>query len=405
MASRGKGKGAQADNEIRIPLTRPYLSEEEVAAASDVIRSGWLTQGPKVKELEKKFASFIGCKDAVAVSSCTAALHLSLIAAGIGEGDEVICPSYTFIATPNSIIHAGAKPVFVDIDPRTYNINPESIEAAITPNTKAIMPAYQGSAAGIKRIYEIADRHNLLVIEDAAPAVGAIYDVNKRLGSESYLCCFSLHPRKVITCGEGGLIAANSSELAGKLRKLRHHSMSVSDLQRHNSNEVIFESYPEIGYNYRMTDIQAAIASVQLDRLEGLILKRRELAERYNIAFERYPWIALPVNNKEIYNTYQSYMIRLTPRARIKRDTLMKKLMEKGISTRRGFLSCHKEEFYRDMYSDLNLPETEYCTDNCIILPLYPALNFKEQDYVMQHIERVINEAATGTPAFERSLR
>ncbi len=389
---------------MKIPITKPYLAEEEVAAASEVIRSGWLTQGPKVAELEKRFAEYIGCIDVVAVSSCTAALHISLLAAGIGAGDEVICPSYTFIATPNSIVYVGAKPVFVDIDPETYNIDPELIEDAITERTKAILPAYQGVATDVERIYEIAREHSLAVIEDAAPAVGAYYN-HKKLGSESHLCCFSLHPRKVITCGEGGLIATDDKQTADKLRKLRHHYMSVSDLERHKSDKIIFETYPDVGYNYRMTDIQAAIATVQLERLDGLILRRREIAERYNSAFEDIEWLQTPINNDDAYNTFQSYMLKLLPDAPVKRNTMMEKLLKKGIASRRGFLSCHREAYYRRMYPDLKLPNTEYCTDNCIILPLYPALSQKEQNYIIENIRKIADEAVVDTPALERSLR
>ncbi|MBD3169718.1 MAG: aminotransferase class I/II-fold pyridoxal phosphate-dependent enzyme [candidate division Zixibacteria bacterium] len=389
---------------MKIPLTKPYLSQEEENAASEVIRSGWLTQGPRVAELERKLVDYIGCRDAVAVSSCTTALYLCLIAAGIGDGDEVICPAYTFIATPNSIVHAGAKPVFVDIDPATYNLDPNLIEDTITNRTKAIMPAYQGMASGTDEINEIARKHNLAVIEDAAPAIGALYK-GRKVGSESFLSCFSLHPRKVITAGEGGLITTNDPETGKKLRKLRHHYMSVTDLERHKSDDLIFESYPEVGYNFRMTDIQAAIASVQIDRLEGLIVKRRELAYRYNEAFGKINWVSVPVNDENHYNTYQSYMIRLSPEAPVSRDNIMKGLMKAQIASRRGFISCHKESYYRKMYPDLTLKNSEYCTDNCIILPLFPAMTRREQDYVIENFKRIASESTVDTPALAGSLR
>ena len=234
-----------------IPITRPSLGEEEVAAVADVIRSGWLTQGKRVEEFEQAVAHYVGAEHAVAVSNCTSALHLALVAAGVGHGDEVICPSFSFIATANAIVHAGAVPVFVDIDPRTYNIDATSVERAITERTSAIVPVDQiGLAADLRYIRELAHFHNLAIVEDAAPALGATVDA-ERVGSRSDLTCFSFHPRKSITTGEGGMITTADGDVAAHLRRLRSHGASTSDLMRHASGTDELEPYAELGFNYR----------------------------------------------------------------------------------------------------------------------------------------------------------
>src|SRR6202521_7991 len=230
-----------------IPITRPFVGEEEVAAAAEVIRSGWLTQGERVQQFETAVAQYVGAGRAVAVSNCTTALHLALLAASVRPGDEVICPAFSFIATANAIVHAGARPVFVDIDPRTYNIDPELVEAAITPRTKVIMPVDQiGLAADITAIRAIAKRHGVKVVEDAAPSLGAMIG-GRRVGSLSDLTCFSFHPRKSITTGEGGAITTDNPEAAGWLSRIRSHGASTSDLQRHHSKTIAFEEYRELG--------------------------------------------------------------------------------------------------------------------------------------------------------------
>jgi perosamine synthetase len=363
-----------------IPITRPFVGEDEVAAAGEVIRSGWLTQGERVQEFETSVARYVGAGRAVAVSNCTTALHLALLAAGVGPGDEVICPSFSFIATANAILHAGAQPVFVDINPRTYNIDPELVEAAITPRTKVIMPVDQiGLAADINAIRTIAERYGLKVVEDAAPSLGAMIG-GRRVGSLSDLTCFSFHPRKSITTGEGGVITTDDPEAAAWLSRIRSHGASTSDLQRHRSKTVAFEEYRELGYNYRMTDIQAAIGVVQLRKLDSILAERRRLAARYAKLLAGYEWLEVPFEPHDSFHTYQSYCIRL--RSEKMREAIMADLAGRGISTRRGVMAIHMEPFYRELYPDVSLPITELCSAETLLLPLFPGLTDEEQQLV-----------------------
>src|SRR5205823_819974 len=278
-----------------IPIARPYVGPEEEQAVIQSLRSGWLSQGPRVAEFEKQFAQYVGAKHAIAVSSCTAALHLAFIGAGIGSGDEVLCPSLSFIATANSVRYVGATPIFVDIDPLTYNLDPNRIEAAITPRTKAVLAVHQiGLPAALQEILEIARRRNLVVIEDAACAIGSIY-TGQRIGSpHASMACFSFHPRKILTTGEGGMITTSEEKVAARLRRLRQHAMSVSAAVRHNADKVVFECYDEVGYNYRMTDLQAAVGLVQLHRLDDFLRRRRDLAARYSEELKRVSWLICP---------------------------------------------------------------------------------------------------------------
>ncbi len=360
-----------------IPITRPSLGDEEVAAAAEVIRSGWLTQGERVERFEAAVAGYVGAKHAVAVSNCTSALHLALLAAGVGPGDEVICPSFSFIATANAILHAGARPVFVDIEPRTYNMDPELVEAAITPRTKAVMPVDQiGLAADIPAIREIARRHGLKVVEDAAPSLGSTVG-DRRVGSLSDLTCFSFHPRKSITTGEGGVITTDDDEADSLLRRLRSHAASTSDLQRHRTGTVQFEEYRELGYNYRMTDIQAAIGVVQMRKLDSMLAERRRLAACYGELMQGWDWLELPYEPPDRMHTFQSYCVRL--RAPERREAIMAELAGQGIATRRGVMAIHLEPYYQALNPGVRLPVTEQCTGATMLLPLFPGLTDDEQ--------------------------
>ena len=373
-----------------IPVARPSIGVEEEKAVLEVLRSGWLAQGARVAEFEKRFAEYVGATHAVAVSSCTTALHLALVSAGVQPGDEVLCPSLSFIATANSIRYAAATPVFVDIDPATYNMDPACIEAAITPRTRAILVVHQvGLPSALKEISEIATRHGLAVLEDAACAIGSEYE-NQRIGSPyTAMACFSFHPRKILTTGEGGMITTANEELAIRLRKLRQHAMTVSDLTRHSSTQVVTESYDEVGYNYRMTDMQAALGIVQLERLDDMLARRRWLAARYSEQLVRIDWFIPPVAPAGCRHNFQSYMTRLKSNAPLGRDQLMQELLNRGISTRRGIMAIHREAPYRDPRWKNQLPQTEYITDNTIILPLFYTMTDEEQDYVIDCITHV----------------
>lgn len=363
-----------------IPITRPSLGDDEVAAAAEVIRSGWLTQGEKVEQFEAAVARYVGSRHAVAVSNCTSALHLALVAAGIGPGDEVICPSFSFIATANAIVHAGARPVFVDIEPATYNMDPELVEAAVTPRTKAVMPVDQiGLAADIPAIHAIARRHGLKVVEDAAPSLGSTVGT-QRVGSLSDLTCFSFHPRKSITTGEGGVITTDDDEAASLMRRLRSHAASTSDLQRHRSGTVQFEEYRELGYNYRMTDIQAAIGVVQMGKLDAAIAERRRLAARYAELLGGRDWLSVPREPAGRTHTYQSYCVRLS--SAHQREKVMADLAALAIATRRGVMAIHLEPYYRKLTPGVRLPVTEQCASETLLLPLFPGLTDEDQQYV-----------------------
>ena len=380
-----------------IPIAKPFIGEEEEASVLKTLRSGWLSQGPAVAEFEKQFAAFVGAKHAIALSSCTTALHLAFVAADLAPGDEVLCPSLSFIATANSIRYVGATPIFVDIDPRTFNIDPSRVEAAITPRTRAILAVHQiGLPAAMNQINEIAARHNLLVIEDAACAIGSEYQ-GRRIGApHSWMACFSFHPRKILTTGEGGMITTNDDRLAARLRPLRQHGMTVSDVARHSAKNVVIESYDEVGYNFRMTDMQAAIGLVQLGRVEGFIERRRTFAARYDQASRQLGWLTPPYEPEGFRHNYQSYMARLAKNAPISRDNLMQALLDRGISTRRGVMATHRELPYRDPRWSRELPETEAATDECIILPLFHQMTDEDQLFVIESIKEVAQLAACG---------
>jgi len=375
---------------MNVPIARPSFGQLEEEAVIEVLRSGWVSQGPRVAEFERQFAEYVGAAHAVAVSSCTTALHLALVAAGVKPGDEVICPSLSFIATANAIVYAGATPVFADIDRSTYNLDPNRIEDLITPRTSAILLVHQiGLPSPIDAIQAVASRHGLALVEDAACAIGSEYR-GQRIGKpHTAMACFSFHPRKILTTAEGGMLTTNDEEMAARVRRLRQHAMTVSDLARHSSSRVVIEHYDEVGYNYRMTDLQAAIGLVQLHRLDKMLLRRRELAERYTQRLSKLGWLVPPREPSDCRHNFQSYMARLTEDAPISRDALMQELLDHGIASRRGIMAIHRELPYRDQAVEARLPETGLVTDTSIILPLFYEMKEEEQEYVMNCFEQI----------------
>jgi dTDP-4-amino-4,6-dideoxygalactose transaminase len=367
-----------------IPIAKPYLTADEAQAAYDTILTGWITQGPRVAEFEEKFAAYTGAKYAVAVSNCTTALHLAMIVAGIREGDEVICPSMSYVATANSIKYVGAKPVFAEVNPKTYNLDVVDTERKITPKTKAILLVHQiGMPADIDAFKRLADTYKLKLIEDAACAAGSAYQTAK-IGSHSELVCFSLHPRKVISTGDGGFITTNREDYYLRMKLLRQHGMSVNDRVRHESAKVIFEDHIEVGYNYRMTDIQAAVGIKQLEKLEWIVAERRKIAMQYHEAFSDIDFIRLPIEEEGYFSNYQSYSVYLKENCPISRNELMQKMLDAGVSTRRGIMTSHRETAYKAECAGLSLPISENAADNSIILPLYIPMKSEDVKKVIE---------------------
>ncbi len=372
-----------------IPIAKPYVTKEEAQAAYDTILTGWITQGPKVLEFEQKFAEYTGSNYAAAVSNCTTALHLSLIVSGVKANDEVICPSMTYIATANAIMYVGAKPVFAEVN-KDYNIDIKHVESLITSKTKAILIVHQiGMPADIDAFKILCHKYNLILIEDAACAIGSSYKGNK-IGSHSDLVCFSFHPRKVISTGDGGMVTSSRIDFIERIKLLRQHGMSVNDRIRHESTKVIFEDHIEVGYNYRMTDIQAAVGIKQLEKLDWIIEERRKIAFKYIEAFKYIDCIRLPLEKEKYHSNYQSFSVHLKENCPISRNDLMQKLLDAGISTRRGVMTCHRETAYKNS-EHYHLPISESLADNSIIIPLYVPMTDEEIQYVissfMKHIK------------------
>lgn len=373
-----------------IPLARPFLSIEESQAATEVIHSGWVTQGPKVAEFEKVVADYVDVRYAIATSNCTTALYTALMCLGAGPGDEVIVPSFTFVASANSILQTGATPILVDIDPLTYNLDVAKIEALITSRTKAIMPVHQiGLPADMGPILGLAKKYGLHIVEDAACALGAVYK-NRKVGCLSEASCFSFHPRKVITTGEGGMITTDSEELAERARLFRSHGASISDLARHKTGGILYEQYVDVGYNYRLTDIQAAIGIEQMKKLEFILKKRNEIAQEYDEALSDLEEITLPYVPEYAVHTYQSYIIRLNDKCRTPRDELLQRMIERGIACRRGIPPIHLEPYWVKRFGQSHLPVTEKVSLATLFLPIYPTMTLKDTKYVIDTLKMLL---------------
>ncbi|MEU5891216.1 DegT/DnrJ/EryC1/StrS family aminotransferase [Streptomyces sp. NPDC047461] len=366
----------------RIPVMIPWLGEEEAKAASDAVLSGWVAQGPRVAAFERAFAERVGAEHAVAVSSCTTALHLALVALGLGPGDEVVVPSLSFIATANAVRYVGAEPVFADVDLATGNLTPATVDAVRTPRTKAVLAVHQGGVpADVHALRAACADWDLPLVEDAACAIGSTVG-GKPVGHGALIAAWSFHPRKLVTTGEGGMVTTDDAEWAARLRRLREHGMNASAADRHASDKPVLESYLEVGYNYRMTDVQAAIGLVQLGKLDAMIARRRELAARYDELLRDVTGLTPVRDPAHGQSNFQSYWLLLDGDFPVGRDDLLAALAEAGVSARRGIMASHLEPAYAG-HPGVPLPVTERITRDSLILPLFHTMTEAQQDRVV----------------------
>jgi dTDP-4-amino-4,6-dideoxygalactose transaminase len=371
------------------------MGEEEAAAARRAILSGWVTQGPEVAAFEREFAALVGAPHACAVSSCTTALHLALVALGVQPGDEVITVSHSFIATANAVRYCGAIPVFVDVELDTFNIDPALVAGAMSPRTRAILCVHQlGMPCDLQALAALAREHGVPLVEDAACAAGS--EVNGAGGWERIgrphgdAACFSFHPRKLLSTGDGGMVATRDEAIDARVRLLRHHGMNVPDTVRHGSSQVIVESYPVLGYNYRMTDIQAAVGREQLKRLPAMVERRRQLAARYAELFAGVPGLIVPREPAWARTNWQSYAVRLDEG--LDQRAVMQQMLDRGIATRRGVMNAHRENAYPPgtwRTTADGLPRSVQAQETAIMLPLYHELSVEEQDRVVASLADV----------------
>lgn len=374
-----------------IPIALPSVGEEEWLATREVFMSGWLTQGPKVKEFEQKFGAYHGAKHSLATTSCTTALHLGLAAMGVKEGDEVIVPAFTWVSTANSILYCGAKPVFADVDTETNNIDPKVLKKLRTAKTKAIIPVHLfGLCADIDAIKE--ELPGVQILEDCACAAGATYK-GRFAGTLGDMGAFSLHPRKSITTGEGGVLTTNNDKLGELADCLRNHGSSVSEEQRHlGPKPYLLADFHEMGFNYRMTDFQGAVGTVQLGKLDKFINERNEWATYYSNALESIPWLRTPKVPSGWRHAWQAYVTYVDPaKAPMPRNQMMEILQAKGISTRPGTHAVHNLHFYRNKYGFKaeDFKNAYLCDQQTLAIPLFNKMTKEDFDYVIQALKEI----------------
>lgn len=371
---------------LKIPLSRPYFDYEELREVNEVLNSGWVSQGPKVKEFETKITDYLGVKYAVAVTNCTSALHLALLSIDIKEGDEVLVADFTFPATGHSVLYCGAKPIFVDVDLKTYNINPELIEEKITDKTKAIIPVHTfGQPAEMDAIMEIAEDYNLKVVEDAACALGAKYK-NKYAGTIGDIGCFSFHARKGITTGEGGMVVTDNKNLVDKIRKLSVFGM-ISAWDREKSDKLIIPEFAELGYNYKMSDITAAVGVAQLRKLDKIIERKRAIAMHWDEKLQEMEFIEPPYATENVKHIYQSYVALVDKRINI--NKLIETLMKKGIQTQIGTYASHIQSVYN---SEDKCPNSLEIFNRSLALPMYYILKEEDIDMAALYLKKALEE-------------
>ncbi|MCC3701375.1 UDP-4-amino-4-deoxy-L-arabinose aminotransferase [Rouxiella badensis] len=375
-----------------LPFSRPSMGDEEIKAVEQVLRSGWITTGPQTHQLEQDFSAAFGCKHAIAVSSATGGMHVTLMALGIGPGDEVITPSQTWVSTINMIVLLGAEPVMIDVDPHTLMVKAEDVEAAITPRTKAIIPVhYAGAPLDLDPLYDIAQRHNIPLIEDAAHSAGTQYR-DRWIGAQG-TAIFSFHAIKNMTCAEGGLVATDDDALAEKVRALKFHGLAVDAFDRQVQGRRPQAEVIEPGFKYNLSDIHASIAVVQLKRLHEMNARRAELAQLYLEKLQGTPFLPMQVPEYPHLHTWHLFMIRVDEmRCGISRDRLMEKLKEVGIGTGLHFRAAHTQKYYRERYPDLSLPNSEWNTARLCSLPMFPDMQDSDVDRVVDALKSLVEK-------------